>query len=97
MKKLLSLLVAVVMIAGFTAITEASDKAPLVLTDAQMAQIVAGGPAHQAGAADLKGAVADLMPDHVIGDLSIPAHQAGAADLKGGVADLMPDHVRRNL
>ena len=91
MKKVFGLLIAVALIVGFTTITQANDEAPLALTDSQMAQIVAGGPAHQSVAAELKGAVADLMPGHVA-----KAHQAGAADLKGGVADLMPEHVRMN-
>ena len=71
--------------------TDCSSIASWVHHHHQMAQIVAGGPAHQSVAAELKGAVADLMPGHVA-----KAHQAGAADLKGGVADLMPDHVRMN-
>jgi len=91
MKKVFGLLVAVALIVGFTTMTKANDEAPLALTDTQMAQIVAGAPAHQSYASILKGGVADLVPGHVAA-----AHQAGAADLKGGVADLVPDHVRRN-
>ena len=91
MKKVL---VAAALSIGFTAVSHANDNAPVALADAEMDQIVAAGdPGHQRAAADLKGAVADLMPAHVAGDI---AHQSGAADLKGAVADLMPDHVRRN-
>ena len=51
---------------------------------------VFAAPAHQSGAADLKGGVADLVPGHVA-----RAHQAAAADLKGDVADLVPEHFGR--
>ena len=94
MKKVLGLLVAVTLVVGFTVISEANDKAPLMLTDAQMEQIVAGR-AHQADAIaglDHPSDVAGLVPAHVAA-----AHQAGAADLTGEeVAALMPGHVRRN-
>lgn len=95
MKKVFGVLVAVALVVGFTAVSQANDNAPLALTDAQMAQIVAGR-AHQAAAADLQGAVADLMPAHVVGEQPGEAHQSGASSLKGGVADLVPDHVRMN-
>ena len=97
MKKVSVLLIAFAMILGFTTISGANDKAPIALTDAQMAQIVAGqGPGHQSAAADLKGGMAEFVKDHVIGELPEPAHQSIASELKGDVADLMPDHVRRN-
>ena len=79
--------------AAICLMTGTAFAAPTIMTEAQMAETVAG-KAHQAMAADLGGpAVAELMPAHVAGDR---AHQSGAADLKGAVADLMPDHVRMN-
>jgi hypothetical protein len=83
--------------AAICLLTSTAFAAPTTMTDAQMDQIVAGdAQAHQAGAADLQGDVALLMPAHVVGEQPGQAHQSGASSLKGGVADLMPDHVRRN-
>ena len=83
--------------AAICLLTSTAFAAPTTMTDAQMAQIVAGeAQAHQAGAADLQGAVADLMPAHVVGEQPGQAHQSAASSLKGGVADLVPDHVRMN-
>ena len=95
MEKVLKVLVAVALVVGFTAVSQANDNAPRALTDAQMDQVVAGR-AHQAAAADLRGAVAEIMPAHVVGDQPGEAHQSGASSLKGGVADVVPDHVRMN-
>ncbi len=98
MKKVFVVLTAFALIIGFTAISGASDKAPIALTDAEMAQVVAGeypGNAHQSKAAVLKGDVADLMPEHVVGVQPGNAHQSKASSLKGGVADLVPGHVRK--
>jgi hypothetical protein len=99
MKKVFGVLTAFVLIIGFTAISEANDKAPIALTDAQMNQVVAGiqpGKAHQSLASVLKGGVAQIMPEHVVGEQPGKAHQSLASSLKGGVADLVPDHVRKN-
>ena len=99
MKKVL---IAAALSVGFTAVSQANDNAPVALADAEMDQIVAaGGPGHQAGAADLEpGEVATLMPGHVLGlegdEVPGAAHQSGASARKGDMADFVPDHVRRN-
>lgn len=86
--------------AAICLMTSTAFAAPITMTDAHMAQIVAG-KAHQGVEAPLlRGGVAELMPAHVLGlgegEFPGEAHQSGASSLKGGVADLVPDHVRMN-
>jgi hypothetical protein len=83
--------------AAICLLTSTAFAAPTTMTDAQMAQIVAG-IAHQGEQAPLlRGGVAELMPAHVLGlgegEFPGEAHQSSASGLKGGVADLMPGHV----
>lgn len=108
MKKVIGLVVTLGLIVGFTAISEANDRVPIALTDAQMSEVVAGahespGKAHQSYASVLKGGVACLVPDHVRRNYTCDteckgpgkAHQSYASVLKGDVRNIVPDHVRK--
>ena len=66
----------------------------LLLSLVYIVPAVAAGPAHQAAAADLKGDVATIVPEHMVGEQPGAAHQSLAAMLKGAVADLVPGHVQ---
>jgi hypothetical protein len=83
--------------AAICLLTSTAFAAPTTMTDAQMAEIVAAGPAHQSAASDLKGEVATLMPGHVLGlgegEYPGNAHQSAASGLKGDMAGFMPGHV----
>ena len=99
MKKVL---IAAALSVGFTAVSQASDNAPVALADAEMDQIV-GGRAHQGEqASSLKGDVATYMPAHVLdidpleGEVPGDAHQSGVSALKGDVADFVKGHVGMN-
>jgi hypothetical protein len=98
MKKVL---IAAALSVGFTAVSQASDNAPVALADVEMDQIVAGRAHQGEKASELKGGVADLMPGHVLGlegdETPGGAHQSGASALKGDITTVVPDHVRGNL
>jgi hypothetical protein len=83
--------------AAICLLTSTAFAAPTTMTDAQMAQIVAGR-AHQGDQASmLKGDVAGFMPAHVLGlgegEYPGEAHQSAASGLKGDMAGFMPGHV----
>ena len=83
--------------AAICLLTSTAFAAPTTMTDAQMAEIVAGRAHQGMEAPELRGGVADLMPGHVLGlgegEYPGDAHQSAASGLKGDMAGFMPGHV----